>query len=103
MVNGDQLLKETNTPDNPQLSKRGLCLFTSASPLEAARKPSKAGRPHLREDSWTGKVVLASHPQPPTSPHPDTHRGAGGNSRVTHPPLQSSPALCHPSLPENGF
>lgn len=24
MVNGDQLPKETNTPDNPQLSKQGL-------------------------------------------------------------------------------
>lgn len=26
MVNGDQLRKDTNTPDNPQLSKQGLLI-----------------------------------------------------------------------------
>ena len=103
MVNGDQLRKETNTPDNPQLSKQGLFIqqrVPFGGCQQALEGWATAPEPRRFLDRQSG----CSRPTPHALLCPQhTHRGAGANSRVTHTPLQSSPALSHLSLPEDGL
>lgn len=98
MVNRDQLPKETNTPDNPQLSKQGLFIHQRVpfGGCPQALEGWATAPPRRFLDRQSGSRVPSPCPQ-------HTQRDAGANRRVTHPPLQSSLALSHPSLPEDGL
>lgn len=82
MVNGDQLQKETNILDNPQLSKQGLFIHQR---VPFGGLPGKPGR---LEDSASEKVPgradsVHTHTEAPIRTHTHTHRHAPWSSRPT--------------------